>query len=156
MTPLTSSVLGICFALEAASNPASTVFLATDAFTLAWTHSIEKQRWEEDYTVVRNARSQDGRSGSPLLLLPGNARVKGSGAGMEPGPGSRLVNGWFQYQPPKETLPSLRLSRSFFTEDFSLCIAGTCRSMSEILPSNGGVTLLWACEKTSQSRPHDD
>jgi hypothetical protein len=27
------------------------------------------------------------------------ARVKGSGAGMEPPPEARLVDGWFQWQP---------------------------------------------------------
>ena len=40
--------------------------LLTD-FTLAWTHSIEKIRWEEDYRVT------------PSGLLLGEARVKGSG-----------------------------------------------------------------------------
>ena len=27
-------------------------FVATHEFTLAWTHSIEKVRWEEDYRIV--------------------------------------------------------------------------------------------------------
>jgi hypothetical protein len=145
-----SSVLGICLALEAALSPAGTVFLATDSFTLAWTHSIEKQRWEEDYRVVRDTNVRAGESNDAgLLLMPVRARVKGSGAGMEPGPDSQLIDGWFQYQPPQIALPSLRLSRSFFTEDFSLCLTNVCRNMSEILPSDGEVTLLWACEKTS-------
>ncbi|MGH8487100.1 MAG: DUF1850 domain-containing protein, partial [Pseudomonas sp.] len=34
-------------------------------FTLAWTHTIEKIRWEEDYRVT------------PLGLQLGEARVKG-------------------------------------------------------------------------------
>jgi len=144
---LTSGVLGICLALEAATNPASTVFLPTDAFTLAWTHSIEKQRWEEDYRIVRDTRPTGDRSG--ILLEPGIARIKGSGAGMEPGPGSRFIDGWLVYQSAQDPLPLLRLSRSFFTEDFSLCLTNVCRNMSEILPSDGKVTLLWACEKTS-------
>jgi hypothetical protein len=145
-----SSVLGICLALEAALSPTSTVFLATDSFTLAWTHSIEKQRWEEDYRVVRDAKFRGGQGDDAgILLLPVRARVKGSGAGMEPGPDSQLIDGWFQYQPAQVALPSLRLSRSFFTEDFSLCLTNVCRNMSEILPSDGEVTLLWACEKTS-------
>lgn len=149
MVTVVSSVLGICLALEAALSPAGTVFLAAHSFTLAWTHSIEKQRWEEDYRVVRDANLRAGQEEPDILLLPVRARVKGSGAGMEPGPDSQLIDGWFQYQPAQVALPSLRLSRSFFTEDFSLCLADTCRSMSEILPSDGGVTLLWACEKTS-------
>jgi hypothetical protein len=142
-----SSVLGVCLALEAAMSPAATVFIPTESFTLAWTHSVEKQRWEEDYRVVRDTRPSGDKSG--VLLAPGRARIKGSGAGMEPGPGSRLMNGWLEYQSAQEPLPSLRLSRSFFTEDFSLCLTSVCRNMSEILTSDGGVTLLWACEKTS-------
>jgi len=145
-----SSILGICLALEAAMSPATTVFIPTESFTLAWTHSIEKQRWEEDYRVARDAQVRAGQGeDSGILLVPVRARVKGSGAGMEPGPDSQLIDGWFQYQPAQVALPTLRLSRSFFTEDFSLCLADTCRNMSEILPSDGGVTLLWACEKTS-------
>ncbi|CAM5258220.1 hypothetical protein SSTU70S_04476 [Stutzerimonas stutzeri] len=41
--------------------------LPTPAFTLAWNHTIEKIRWEEDYRVTA-----DG-------LLLGEARIKGSG-----------------------------------------------------------------------------
>jgi hypothetical protein len=46
--------------------------LALAAFTLVWTHSIEKVDWQEDWHVT-----PDG-----LELV--QARVKGSGAGMEP------------------------------------------------------------------------
>ncbi|HMV06309.1 MAG TPA: DUF1850 domain-containing protein, partial [Accumulibacter sp.] len=31
---------------------ALSALLAADAFTLAWTHSIEHVRWEEDWRVV--------------------------------------------------------------------------------------------------------
>jgi hypothetical protein len=166
-----SLVLGICFALEAGlgnadsssltsgkeggnvhqARVAASVFLPTDTFTLAWTHSIEKQRWEEDYRVTQT--KPPGTTQDNPLLLPGLSRVKGSGAGMEPGPDSRLTDGWYTYQPVRMPLKSLRLSRSFFTDDYSLCIAGNCRLMSEVLPSDGGVTLLWACEKNSTESP---
>lgn len=46
--------------------------LAVVAFTLAWTHSIEKTEWQEDWRVTPQG----------LELIA--ARVKGSGAGMEP------------------------------------------------------------------------
>src|SRR5439155_12543371 len=50
--------------------------LALAAFTLVWTHSIEKVDWQEDWRVT-----PDG-----LELV--QARIKGSGAGMEPPPGA--------------------------------------------------------------------
>ena len=50
-------------------------FVATDHFTLAWTHSIEKVRWEEDYAV-----RFDAVLGQPVLHAV-QARVRGSGAG---------------------------------------------------------------------------
>jgi hypothetical protein len=61
--------------------------LAIAAFTLVWTHSIEKIDWQEDWRVT------------PQGLELVQARVKGSGAGMEPPPEARLVDGWFQWQP---------------------------------------------------------
>ena len=61
--------------------------LAVAAFTLAWTHSIEKVDWQEDWRVT------------PQGLELVQARVKGSGAGMEPPSDARLVDGWFQWQP---------------------------------------------------------
>jgi hypothetical protein len=45
------------------------VVLVANAFTLAWTHSIEKIRWEEDWQVV----------GERLQVVA--ARIRGSGAG---------------------------------------------------------------------------
>ena len=61
--------------------------LSIAAFTLVWTHSIEKVDWQEDWRVT------------PQGLELMQARVKGSGAGMEPPPEARLVDGWFQWQP---------------------------------------------------------
>lgn len=160
----TSAVaMGICLAL-ASSLPGvdaeiaplyveqtpGAVFLKANRFTLAWTHSIEKQRWEEDYDLVALERE---KGSSRLWLRPLEARIKGSGAGMEPPDGSRLVNGWFVYQPATAPLASLRLSRSFFTDDYSLCIDSRCTSMAAVLPSDGQTTLLWGCQKNSPFDP---
>lgn len=60
--------------------------LAVADFTLAWNHTIEKIRWEEDYRV-----SEQG-------LILGEARVKGNGAGMEIPDDARLENGSWHYQ----------------------------------------------------------
>ena len=45
-------MLGICLALATtAAGAAAPVFIPAQQVTLAWSHSIEKQRWEEDYAV---------------------------------------------------------------------------------------------------------
>ena len=67
------------------------------AFTLVWTHSVEKVGWQEDWRVT-----------SHRLELT-QARVKGSGAGMEPAPEARLVDGWFQWRPKRAPMPELLL-----------------------------------------------
>lgn len=63
--------------------------LSVAAFTLVWTHSVEKVDWQEDWRVTSHG----------LQLV--QARVKDSGAGMEPPPEARLVDGWFQWQPKR-------------------------------------------------------
>jgi len=45
--------------------------LPVSSFTLAWDHTIEKIRWEEDYRVTEQG------------LVLEEARVRGNGAGME-------------------------------------------------------------------------
>jgi hypothetical protein len=55
--------------------------LAVETFTLSWAHSIEKIRWEEDWRVEGHA------------LVITEARIRGSGAGMEPPEGAVLTNG---------------------------------------------------------------
>ena len=77
--------------------------LAIESFTLAWTHSIEKIRWEEDWRI------EAGR----LELL--EARIRGSGAGMEPPEGAVLENGVWRYRPTLAPLERLRLAHSIFT-----------------------------------------
>src|SRR5437660_4783369 len=74
--------------------------LSIAAFTLVWTHSIEKVDWQEDWRVTREG----------LVLT--EARVKGSGAGMEPPPEARLVGGWFQWQPKRAVMPEVVLGNS--------------------------------------------
>jgi len=72
--------------------------LAAESFTLAWTHSIEKIRWEEDWRI------ENGR----LHLV--EARIRGSGAGMEPPDGAVLRHGAWHYAPVIPPLPRLRLA----------------------------------------------
>lgn len=140
---MTMGLAGICLALlgSAAAGASEPVFVPADSFTLAWTHSIEKVRWEEDYAVV------PGQAKGQLPVLRAmKARVRGSGAGMEPPPDARLRNGWYEYTPQIPYPAELRLTRSGFTADYEWCSAGPCRPLSDLLPSDGGVTVLTACQ----------
>lgn len=97
------------------------VTLPLQTFTLAWTHSIEKIRWEEDYRIV----------GDALVLT--EARIRGSGAGMEPPDGAVLKDGVWHYTPALPPLPRLHLARSPFVADYSLCWDGRCHPMAELM-----------------------
>ncbi|MBK3732283.1 DUF1850 domain-containing protein [Azospirillum brasilense] len=87
------------------------------AFTLSWTHSVEKTEWREDWRI------EDGR----LVLT--EARVKGAGAGMEPPAESRFADGWWVWVPTVPPLERLVLAASSFTPDHTLCAGGTCRPL---------------------------
>jgi hypothetical protein len=137
---------GVCLALVTAAGVSAShpVFVPVEQFTLVWTHSIEKTRWEEDYAVVPSKNP----GGAPALQALA-ARVHGSGAGMEPPDDARLRNGWYEYAPKIRIPAELRLTRSVFTADYDWCTQGRCRPLSALLPSDGGVTLLTACRRPS-------
>jgi hypothetical protein len=109
--------------------------LSVAAFTLVWTHSVEKVDWQEDWRVSKQG----------LELV--QARVKGSGAGMEPPPEARLVNGWFQWRPKRAALPEVVLGNSGAAGDWRLCHDGKCRTLSDIFGHAVGMneTTMRAC-----------
>ncbi|MFG1376924.1 DUF1850 domain-containing protein [Xanthobacter autotrophicus] len=91
------------------------------AFTLAWTHSVEKSEWQEDWRAT------------PQGLVLDTVRVEGSGAGMEP-PEDATREGRFYVAHP--LLPPQRevlLRRSGATADWRVCMDGTCRPMGTLL-----------------------
>jgi len=132
------NTLGVCLSLAAALQGQPVVFVPVTAFTLAWTHSIEKVRWEEDYTVELDAHRQ------PVLHAT-RARVKGSAAGMEPPDDAVLKDGWYSYTPQQKLVPELRLTRSEFTADYDWCSNQGCQSMATLIASDLGVTRARAC-----------
>ena len=111
--------------------------LAIASFTLAWQHSVEKIRWEESYRVEADT------------LVLEEARVQGSGAGMEPPPASSLKDGFWRWQ-PQQTMSELLLTRSEFTPDYQFCTLDQCQSLAEIVPPAAIATRLWACDKSMQ------
>lgn len=137
------TALGICLSLAALSGPA--VWVPGERFTLAWTHSIEKTRWEEDYTV------QWPGAPAQAVLIATEARIRGSGAGMEPPPDAVLQGGWWRYTPTVRQPVELPLMRSGFVPDFERCDAQGCRPLSHWLPTDGEVTLLRACTQPTVS-----
>ncbi|MEM5491823.1 DUF1850 domain-containing protein [Hoeflea sp. AS16] len=91
------------------------VAIATTLFTLSWTHSVEKTEWAEAWRVT------------PQGLELTEARVKGSGAGMDPGEGARLEDGWWVWSPDTPLVPELVLASSGATVSaWKLCHAGGC------------------------------
>lgn len=133
-----SLVLGVC--LQLAATPfIEPVFIPTTHFTLAWVHTIEKVRWEEDYEVQRGEKG-------PFLFAK-QARIKGSAAGMEPPEDAILWRGWYTYSPLTSYPEQLRLTRSEFSPDYQWCDSEGCRLMSALVPRDGQITLVTACDQ---------
>jgi hypothetical protein len=116
--------------------------LAVHSFTLAWTHSIEKTRWEEDWQVSER-----------LQLVA--ARVRGSGAGMEVPDGAVLVDGVWHYRPAVAAQAELLLTHSPHTAGYALCTAGQCRTLDELLPGlpTNAVVKLAPCAASTGAAP---
>ena len=128
--------MSLCIAAGAAA-----LTLASQAFTLAWTHSVEKTEWQEHWEVTAEG----------LELV--EARIKGSGAGMEPPPDAVLKDGWYVYRPEVPPLTALRLAVSGATgEGWRLCVDGDCTVLDD-LPTEAAPS---AAAGTSRSSPHGE
>ena len=110
--------------------------LSVAAFTLVWTHSIEKVDWQEDWRITSQG----------LELV--QARIKGSGAGMEPPPEARLIDGWFRWQPRRAPMPEVVLGNSGSAGEWRLCHDGSCRTLSDIFgqPVGVNITTMSVCK----------
>nr|WP_246337376.1 DUF1850 domain-containing protein [Azospirillum oleiclasticum] len=85
--------------------------------TLSWTHSVEKTEWREAWRI----------EGQRLVAV--EARIRSTGAGMEPPADARLVDGWWVWRPDLPPLERIVLAASSFTADHSLCVGGDCRPL---------------------------
>lgn len=114
--------------------------LSGERATLAWTHSVEKIPWEEDW-----------RATAAGLVIEA-ARVRGSGAGMEAGEGARLVNGAWVWRPTLPPQKRVVLARSGATADWRICAAGACRPMADLLPADVDRVTMTTCDDAGRLR----
>lgn len=92
-----------------------TLVFAATAFTLSWTHSVEKIAWTEHWSLT------------PAGFVVTQASIEGSGAGMDPPDGSRLVGDKWVYTPKLPPQEKLVLAASGATvSGWKLCAAGRC------------------------------
>ncbi|MCO5148012.1 MAG: DUF1850 domain-containing protein [Aquamicrobium sp.] len=107
--------------------------LAAAAFTLSWTHSVEKTEWREEWRAT------------PAGLELVEARIKGSGAGIDPPDGAVLEDGWWVYAPTIAPVPRLVLAASGATvSGWTLCADGACLTLGA---AAGETVVVEACEK---------
>jgi hypothetical protein len=99
--------------------------LPVTEFTVTWQHSVEKMQWEEHYRI----------EGAQLRLT--EARVAGSGAGIDPLPDATLRDGAWTWHPRDATFAQLRLTSSAFTRDYELCWGDGCRALRSLVPPPG-------------------
>src|SRR5947209_7365579 len=97
----------------------ATVRLGAMTMTLAWTHSIEKTRWEEDFRAT------------PAGVVLEEDRIQGTGAGMEPPPGARFDGHWWRYKSNTVPMKNVVLRRSGATADWQVCVGGNCKAMGD-------------------------
>ncbi|WP_108483004.1 DUF1850 domain-containing protein [Oceaniglobus ichthyenteri] len=109
---------------------ATMLMLAASDFQLGWTHSVEHVEWQEEWRILDSALS---------LTM---ARVRGSGAGMEPGENARLRDGWWEW-PGAIQVPALVLAASGATgAGWTLCAADTCTVIGE---TSGAPIIIKPC-----------
>lgn len=103
-------------------------------FTLAWTHSVQKSEWQEDWRAA------------PDGLVLTEVRVQGSGAGMEPPEGAVLKGGFYVAHPTLAPQRDVLLRRSGATADWRVCMDGRCRLMGELIPAGADPVRLTVCD----------
>ena len=109
------------------------ISLGASEITLSWRHSVQKSLWEEVW--------RQGPGG--LVLI--EARIQGSGAGMDPPDGAKLVDGFWRWKPTLPALPEVVMRRSGATADWRVCVEGRCRPLDELLPVDADPVVMKPC-----------
>lgn len=109
------------------------VALGSSELTLSWRHSVQKTLWEEVWREI------------PAGLVIDEARIEGSGAGMDPPDGALLRDGFWRWRPALPPQRDVVMRRSGATADWQVCIAGRCRTMSDLVPAEADPITLTVC-----------
>ncbi len=120
--------MSVCLAVGAL-----VISLGASEVTLSWRHSVQKSLWEELW--------QEGPDG----LVLAEARVQGSGAGMDPPDGAKLVDGFWRWRPDLPPLREVVMRRSGATADWRICVEGRCRPLGELVPAEADPVVLKPC-----------
>ena len=124
------TAFALCIAL---TGDAPLARLPVEAFSLIWTHSVERIEWREEWRI----------SGGHLVLE--EARVRGNGAGMEVPDGAKLVDGFWIYQPHVPPLERLNLANSSFTADYRICVNDGCMDLGQVTGTADRPLTLFPC-----------
>jgi len=113
--------------------------LVVGAFSLSWTHTVERTQWLEHWRVQPNG------------LQVTEAIIEGSGAGMEPPPGAvRLEDGW-HYRPDVAPMKEVVLASSGAGNSaWTLCGGGDCFSLGA---QPGQPIKLWSAGDSAICEP---
>lgn len=96
------------------------IALAASAFSLTWTHSVEKTEWVENWVLMENRLQLE------------QARVTGSGAGIGLPDDAVWRDGVWTYRPELAPLEQLNLAASGATlSPWTLCTSQTCLQLGE-------------------------
>lgn len=109
------------------------IALGAERIDLRWTHSVERIEWAETWEA----------RGNGLRLI--EARIRGSGAGMEIPDGAVLREGAWVFKPDHPPIDSLALRRSGATDDWRICFNNQCRMMADIVPAAADPVTLAPC-----------
>jgi hypothetical protein len=107
--------MGLCII---AGGTTVAAYAGIAAFTLAWTHTVERTEWREDWQVA----------GDRLVLV--EAHTHGDAAGLQVPAGARLESSGWSWRPAIEPVPELILRRSDATADWRVCMDGECRDLA--------------------------
>jgi len=110
------------------------VALGHSEITLSWRHSVQKTLWEEVWRET------------PAGLEIVEARIEGSGAGMDPPEGAKLIDGFWRWRPTVSPLKEVVMRRSGAAADWRICWAGQCRPISDYLPAEADPVTLKICD----------
>ncbi len=120
----------ICITLALSSS----VLLALPSpLTLAFEHSVEKTRIEEDYE----------RHGDTLVLT--EVRTRGPAAGIEPPAHARFADGWWRYRPALGPLPRSLFANTLQPNGYEVCLAGRCTRLSEHIGDEQRLLVMAPC-----------